>query len=429
MNRNMLIVIIVIMTIALIGLLGMQLYWIRSASSVKEASFRRSVNEAMAKVVYKLERLEKRRAAEIIPFGGILTFTRHLDYSLFVTPLEIDSIISLELNIRGIDTRFQFGIYKPERNLFILEKSSDYQKQLIQRGYAFQLFSSDMFTSPEYLLICFPYERQFLLTELWGMLLISIILIVVIVYTFSYTIAVMIRQKKLSELKSDLINNMTHEFKTPISTISLACEALGDKEIPRTEQAVNSYVNMIREENNRLSVLSERILQAAVLEKGQLKIRKEFVDLHPVIRDVVKSIRIQVEIKDGEIHSNLRAKPSELEGDKVHLTNLVYNLLDNANKYAPKKPVIRIRTENNAHGITLTVEDNGIGITRQDQKKIFDKLYRIPTGNIHDVKGYGLGLSYVKAIVDEHHGKIVVESEVNKGSTFKVFLPYHIPHL
>ncbi|MFH1159386.1 MAG: HAMP domain-containing sensor histidine kinase [bacterium] len=427
MNRKVLIAIIVIMTVALIGLLVMQLYWIRSASSVKEASFRRSVNEAMAKVVYKLERLEKRRAAEIIPFGGMLTFTRHLDYSLFVTPGELDSIISLELNIRGIDTRFQFGIYKPERNLFILEKSSDYQRQLIQRGYAFQLFSSDMFTSPEYLLIYFPYERQFLLTELWGMLLISIILIVVIVYTFSYTITVLIRQKKLSELKSDLINNMTHEFKTPISTISLACEALGDKEIPKSESIYNSYVDMIREENNRLSILSERILQAAVLEKGQLKIRKVPVDLHPVIRDVVKSIRIQVEIKDGEIHSNLRAKPSVLEGDKVHLTNLVYNLLDNATKYTPKKPCIRIRTENSVQGITLTVEDNGIGITKQEQKKIFDKLYRIPTGNIHDVKGFGLGLSYVKAIVDEHHGKIVIESEVNKGSTFKVFLPYQIP--
>ncbi len=223
MNRKALIGIIIIMTAALFGLLGIQLYWIRNASSVKEASFRRSVNEAMARVVFKLERLEKRRAAEISPFGGMLSFNRHLDYSLFITKHEMDSLISLELNIRGVDTRYLFGIYKPERDLFLMEKSSEHRMQLIRKGYAYPLFSYDMFTTPEYLLIYFPYERQFLLTELWGMLLISIVLIVVIIYTFSYTITILVRQKKLSDMKTDFINNMTHEFKTPISTISLAC--------------------------------------------------------------------------------------------------------------------------------------------------------------------------------------------------------------
>jgi len=427
MKRNVLVGIIIIMTIALIGLLGVQLYWIHSASSVKEASFRRSVNEAMAKVVYKIERLEKWRAAEINPFPGMLSFNKHLDYSLFITPPEMDSLISLELNIRGVDTRFQFVIYKPEYDLFIFEKSSEYRKQLIQIGYAYPLFSADMFTTPEYLLIYFPYERQFLLTELWGMLLISIVLIVVIVYTFSYTITMLIRQKKISDMKSDFINNMTHEFKTPISTISLACEALGDKELPRSESFYDTYIEMIREENNRLSILSERILQAAVLEKGEMKMHLEMIDIHIIIRDVIKSIRIQVEIKDGEIHTNLLAKPSLLEGDKVHLTNLVYNLLDNATKYTPRKPEIRITTENSNLGITLSVKDNGTGISKQEQKKIFDKLYRISTGNIHNVRGFGLGLSYVKAIVGEHHGKITIESEINKGTLFKIYLPYKIP--
>ncbi|TSA25103.1 MAG: sensor histidine kinase [Bacteroidetes bacterium] len=427
MNRKALVGIIIIMSISLIGLLGVQFYWIRSASSVKEASFRRSVNEAMAKVVYKLERLEKWRAAEINPFPGMLSFNPHLDYSLFITPSEMDSLISLELNIRGVDTRYLFGIYKPELDLFILENSSDYRNQLIQKGYAYPLFSYDMFSTPEYLLIYFPYERQFLLTELWGMLLISIVLIVVIVYTFTYTITIMIRQKKISDMKSDFMNNMTHEFRTPISTIALACEALGDQEIPKSEKVYENYIHMIREENSRLSILSERILQASVLEKGQLKLQREQVDLHTVIRDVIKSIRIQVEIKDGVIHTNLKAKPSKLQGDKVHLTNLVYNLLDNATKYTPRKPEIRIRTENSGEGITLSVQDNGPGIPKQEQKKVFDKLYRIPTGNIHNVRGYGLGLSYVKAIVGEHHGKINIDSEISKGTSFKIYLPYKIP--
>jgi two-component system phosphate regulon sensor histidine kinase PhoR len=427
MNRRILTAVIASITCALVGLTVMQLYWIRSASSVREANFRQSVNDAMAKVVFQLERLEKRKAAEISPFGGMLEFNEHLDYSLFISPHQLDSLISRELNIRGIDTRFEFGIYEPEKNRFLLEPTGNSRKQLVRHGYAFQLFTRDLFSSPEYLLIHFPYESRFLLIKLWGMLLISVILIAVIVFSFVYTILLLIRQKKLSELKNDLINNMTHEFRTPISTISLACEALADPEIPRTEAMYASYTEMIREENNRLAILSERILQAAVLEKGQLKLRKEPVDLHRVIRDVVKSIRIQVEIKDGEIRTDLLANPPVVEGDRVHLTNLVYNLLDNANKYTPKKPVIRILTENAGEGITCTVEDNGMGIPRQEQKRIFDRLYRIPAGNIHDVRGFGLGLSYVRAIVDEHRGRISLESEPDKGTRFTVFLPYQIP--
>lgn len=426
MKRNILIGIIIIMTVALIGLLGIQIYWIKSASTVKESSFRRSVNEAMAKVVYKLERMERWRAAEINPFPGMLSFSKHLDYSLFLTPYELDSLISLELNIRGIDTRFLFGIYQPESDHFVMEKSTDYRKQMIQIGYAYPLFSSDLFTTPEYLLIYFPYEKQFLLTELWGMLLISIVLIVVIIYTFSYTIIILFRQKKISDMKSDFINNMTHEFKTPISTISLACEAMKDKDLHRSKEEYDAYIEMISEENGRLSGLSERILQAAVLEKGEMKMHPEMVDLHLIIRDVIKSIRIQVEIKDGEIRTNLRAKPSLMEGDRMHLTNLVYNLLDNATKYTPRKPEIRVTTETSGKGILMSVYDNGTGISKQEQKKIFDKLYRIPTGNIHNVRGFGLGLSYVKAIVGVHHGKITVESEMNKGSVFRIYLPYKL---
>ena len=176
---------------------------------------------------------------------------------------------------------------------------------------------------------------------------------------------------------------------------------------------------MIKEENNRLSLLAEKILQTAVIEKGQLKMKQEQVDLHAIITEVVKNQRVQVEIKDGEIHTSLRAKEHIIEGDKVHLTNLVYNLLDNANKYSPKKPVIRVGTENDHNGIVMTIEDNGIGISKTEQKKIFEKLYRVPTGNIHEVRGFGLGLSYVKAIVDEHKGTIRLESEVNAGSKFK----------
>jgi two-component system, OmpR family, phosphate regulon sensor histidine kinase PhoR len=425
-SRNI-ILIIIVMTAALVGLLSMQLYWIRSASAFKESSFRRSVNDAMAKVVYKIELMEKRKASESNLSGSMLNFSSHLGYSDFLDIRTLDSLIFLELNIRGVDTRCEFGIYKPENDQFLLEKTGQNNDQMIRKGYAFQLFSTDIFTSPEYLLVWFPSEKQFLLTDLWGMLLVSIILIVVIVYSFSYTITTLLRQKRLSEMKNDFINNMTHEFRTPIATISLACETLGDKDIPKSEEFINSYIGMIRNEANHLGLLSEKILQTAVIEKGQLKMKKELTDLHGIIRDVVKNLLIQVEIKDGEIFTELKASPSVLEGDRVHLTNLVYNLLDNANKYSPRKPLITVKTENNGNGILMTISDNGIGIGKSEIKKIFQKLYRVHTGDIHNVRGFGLGLSYVQAIVEEHKGKISVESEVNIGSSFKIYLPYRIP--
>jgi len=412
------------MTIALIGLMGIQIYWITNASAVKEAAFQRTVTDALTKVVSKVEKMEKRKASETNPNQGMINFNRHLRYELFVTEQQLDSLILQELNTHGIDTRFEFGIYNPERDLFLVEKDSAIRKSLIEKGSAARLFISDIFTSPEYLLVYFPNERQFLLTELWGMLLISIILIIVIVYSFTYTITTIFRQKKLSEMKNDFINNMTHEFKTPISTISLACEALTDNGIKRSQEFTESYINIILEENKRLATMAEKILQTAVIEKGQLKMKRERIDLHEVITDVIKNIRIQVEIKDGIIRKQCKATNPVIIGDKVHLTNLVYNLLDNANKYSPKKPVIIVRTENTSNGIILTIEDNGIGISKGEQKKIFDKLYRVPTGNIQDVRGFGLGLSYVKAIVEEHHGRISVESEINKGTKFKIFLPF-----
>jgi two-component system phosphate regulon sensor histidine kinase PhoR len=227
-------------------------------------------------------------------------------------------------------------------------------------------------------------------------------------------------------MKNDFINNMTHEFKTPIATISLACEAMADKDIRASGDSVDHYLLIISEENRRLAGMAEKILQTAVIDKGELKMNREIIDLHEIIVEVIKNLRIQVEIKDGEIKRRLKAARPQIEGDRVHLTNLVYNLLDNANKYSPKKPLILVYTENVSNGILMTIEDHGIGISKAEQKKIFDKLYRVATGNIHEVRGFGLGLSYVRAIVKEHHGKISVESEVNRGSRFKVFLPFRI---
>ncbi len=412
------------MTIALMGLMSIQWYWIKNANEMNRAIFKDNLIKAQTRIAEKISKAEKTKARQESQYEGMLNFRRHLMYESFISVNQLDSIIAFELRNANIETSFDFGIYNYEHGLFLLEKSPKFQKQLIDRDYKVRLFPNDFFTSPEYLLIYFPHETQFLLGELWGMLLISTILIIIIVYSFTYTITTIFRQKRYTEMKNDFINNMTHEFKTPISTISLACETLADRDILKSEALTTSYIKMIQEENKRLAGMAEKILQTAILDKGQMKMKREPIDLHEIIREVIKNISIQVEIKDGVILKKFNATEPVIEADRVHITNLIYNLLDNANKYSPKKPVIKIQTENMVDGIVIFIEDNGIGIGKNEQKKIFKKLYRIPTGDIHDVRGFGLGLSYVKAIVEEHHGKITLDSEIGKGTRFRVFLPF-----
>ena len=240
---------------------------------------------------------------------------------------------------------------------------------------------------------------------------------------FYFTISTILKQKKLSLIKNDFINNMTHELKTPISTISLACEMLNDGSISQTEIQKKNFVNMIGEENKRLGNLVESVLQTSIIDKGELKFKIEQLSIHEMISKAVKNIELQVTQKGGSIKQILSATNDAIEGDKTHLTNIIYNLIDNANKYSHNNPAIMISTENIVSGILIKVKDNGIGIRPEDHQKIFEKLYRVPTGDVHNVKGFGLGLSYVKAIVDKHNGTINVSSQLGNGSTFTIFIP------
>ncbi len=469
MNQKGFIFIIVLITIALIGLMVIQSYWIKNAITVKEANFVRSVNEAVSNVVYKLEKLEaanrlqsqmdfmQQRQKWLQSIDSInqsfidgssansdpWAYNRFMQKSILAqevlesmmydysnTPVEkrihitiLDSLISSELAFKGINTVFEFGIFSPVRNFMPIQKTGKYPKELLNEGFSFALFPSDMFSSPDYLMVFFPQEKRFLITQLWGTLSISIVFIIIIILSFAYTVITILKQKKISELKNDFINNMTHEFKTPISTISLACEALGDKDIIKSESLYDSYINVINEENRRLGGMAERILQSATLEKGQIILKYEEVNVHDVINESIKNIQLQVEKKGGKISTDFKADSFILNVDKVHFTNVIFNLLDNANKYTPVSPEIKITTENSYSGILISVQDNGMGISKANQKKIFEKLYRVPTGNIHNVKGFGLGLSYVKAIVERHGGKISLESEINKGTNFIIYLP------
>ena len=224
-------------------------------------------------------------------------------------------------------------------------------------------------------------------------------------------------------MKNDFINNMTHEFKTPISTIALACEALKDSDIQKTEVLYDNYVGVINEENGRLGLMAEQILQTAIIDKGQLKLNKSVNNMHDIISVAVGSKNMDLESKGGKIEVQLNGMHPDVLGDNIHLTNVIINLLDNAIKYCIKVPDIIINTNNSGNYLLIRIKDNGIGISNSNRKKIFEKLYRVPTGNIHNFKGFGLGLSYVKAIVDQHEGDISVDSELGVGSTFTIKLP------
>lgn len=224
-------------------------------------------------------------------------------------------------------------------------------------------------------------------------------------------------------MKTDFINNMTHEFKTPVSTILLASEALQDSAIVNDPARLKRLATIIHEENNRMGKQVERVLQIAAMEKEDFRLQLRETDILNLIGNVIESIGLQVENKNGEIQKNFRSTKNILQLDELHFSNVIYNLLDNAIKYSPEKPEITVSTQDVVHGILISVEDKGIGMSKEQQKNIFEKFYRVPTGNIHNVKGFGLGLSYVKKIVDMLGGTIKVKSETGKGSRFEIFLP------
>jgi two-component system phosphate regulon sensor histidine kinase PhoR len=280
--------------------------------------------------------------------------------------------------------------------------------------------------SPGMLMIYFPTKSELVWSSVWQNLLASILFTGIILFCFAYTVQVIFKQKKLSEMKNDFINNMTHEFKTPIATISLAADSITNPIISGNAEKVRRFADIIKQENKRMNSQVEKVLQMALLDKNDFQIKLTRVNLHEIIERAVENFALQVEKKEGVVKTELQANEAVVEGDLTHVTNIIHNLMDNANKYSPEKPQITLHTRNVPNGVELVVEDNGIGMTREALKHIFDKFYRVHTGDVHDVKGFGLGLSYVKAVMNAHKGQIDVKSELGKGSKFILFFPFHV---
>ncbi|MGB0524230.1 MAG: sensor histidine kinase [Flammeovirgaceae bacterium] len=329
------------------------------------------------------------------------------------------------LEKQGLNLAYLFGVYHEEKDEILFQNVAKQHASILpQSEFRTPLVGNQSNSDGKLLLLHFPNKNEFLLKELAGVFFTSIALIAIVATCFWFAIRTILRQKKLSDIKNDFINNMTHEFKTPISNVSLAIEALQSFGMMAKPETTQKYLEIAKKENNRLGKQVEKVLQMALLEKEEFKLKIKSISLHEVIEQVVDSFKLQVEQKGGWITPNLQATNDLLEADELHLTNVLFNLVDNANKYSPEKPEITIHTENTDAGLKIAVMDKGIGIAKDHLQRIFQKFYRVPTGNVHNVKGFGLGLSYVGQIVQRHHGTISVSSKNQEGSRFEILLPY-----
>ncbi|HQW04973.1 MAG TPA: HAMP domain-containing sensor histidine kinase [Flavobacteriales bacterium] len=484
---------LIAISIALLGLMGIQVKWMRDTMDLREVQFQRSVDNALFAVSDRLEQLERmhvlkrhgagrrllgkldatRRARSgqqdvhehmmmhedpdpMVPttppyppvadglertwdpqeeedhealitdlVRGILASELVRDIQERIDPGVLDSLLMEEFKANGIQGPLHYGVFDGYGHPMMLNgKAWPDQALVAEAPFREKLFRHDLAGPSYFLHVDVPGQRRVLWQGMLPLLLISAVFMVIIGMAFAFTIRTIFRQKRISEIRNDLVNNLTHELKTPISTIGLACEALSDPSMPKTEEQVRTFVGMIRDENKRLGSLVENVLQSAVMESGQMVIKHVDLDVHALLQDVVRSSNIQVSRRNGRIDLDLKAEIYRVSGDRIHLTNLFYNLIDNAVKYAEQEPRIRIATTSNNEGVTVSVSDNGIGIAPSEQRKVFERLYRVPTGNIHNAKGFGLGLSYVRTVVDRHEGRIELDSVPGRGSTFRIFIPF-----
>ena len=476
--------------LALLGLLAIQVKWMRDTKLFRESQYHTSIDNALHSVSDRIERIERMQVlqghkvgkrllqkldahrnnagklldvgngnvpvGEVVPTAsgamdphgsnrtsedpiagedqeelitdmvrGILASELARNINDRIDPHLLDSLLKEELNANGIYGPIRSGVAAENGDLVDL-RQLDRSATSVDPKTPFRekLFKHDHSGPSYYLLVEVPSEHAAVWRGLWPLLLLTLLLMAVIIAGFGFIIRTIVRQKRIGEIRTDLVNNLTHELKTPISTIGLACEALSDPSMPKTEEQVRSYVGMIRDENKRLGSLVENVLQSAVLEGGHMVLKRVDLDMHTVVGEVVRSSSMLVERRNGLIETELNAEIHFVNGDRTHLTNVLYNLIENAVKYAEQEPRIRIATTSNDVGITISITDNGIGIAASEQTKVFDRLYRVPTGNIHNAKGFGLGLSYVRTVVERHGGRIKLESVPGQGSTFRIFIPF-----
>jgi two-component system phosphate regulon sensor histidine kinase PhoR len=419
MGRKNLRQIILFGTVVMIGLLIVQGFWLKRAFDIEDRQFNHTVQVALKSIADTI-------AGDHPTLNPSETHVRQLSSNFFfaelnspIRPELLDSLLKKELGIRQLRVDYELGIYKANDDTLVYGEyiPATIQWQIDHANDSNQILASEKSNFAIY----FPNKLSVVVGELKIWIFSTVALLLMLAF-FIYAILTILKERKLAEIKEDFINNLTHEFKTPIANIELASEALKDNRV--NEEKQHKYYDIIHDENQRLKTQVEKILQMGAIDKNELRLDLKMVNIHQLIQKLAGSIGMRIKEKTGALTIELNAVNSEILADEFHLTNTVYNILDNAEKYSHSHPDISISTRNEKNGLLISIKDKGIGIKEDFQNYVFDKFFRVPSGNVHNVKGFGLGLNYVKTIVDAHQGKITLQSKLDLGSQFDIFLPF-----
>jgi len=415
--------IVVLISLSVIGIFFIQMSWINNALKLKHEEYQQQMETSLQQIKDEIQSSFIYKTKKFIPNKQSEEYELKTNFTTeqFFTSQEVNGIVHKVLQQNNIKQPFEFCVTNIFKNVIL--QSPGFSLNYLTACNSIELTPEDSYISHETLFLYIYEDKNRVIHDMGWMIVASIFFTCIIIAAFFVTVRTLFNQKKISEIKSDFINNMTHELKTPLATISLAIDALSNEKVIHDTEKVKRFSAMIKEENKRMNQHVEKILQAARLEKGEVTLNLQPLNAHEVIEKVADTLSLQLQERDGQLNLILKASNPVIDADEVHFSNIVFNLLDNAMKYAANAPVVTVETTLRQGLFIMKVTDNGIGMDAETQARIFEKFYRAHTGNVHNVKGFGLGLSYVKAIVDAHNGKIKVESTPGKGSTFTVALP------
>lgn len=398
-------------SIALIVVLAIQVNWILETAQIKEELFNEKANIILARTTDAL--LSDKKTCEALGVHAGKDEIR-----------KIDSLLKHYMKFYDFHIEYTFKVVKPSALKFKEINTSPINLLPSQPACYQEGLKEEVNKYGWELKLSFPEKNQFIMAEMGIQFATSVILILIVLILFWRTTLSLLREKKISEHTNDFLNNMTHEFKTPLTNIALASKMMVKDSSIKQEEKIKHYSGIILEENEKLRLQVEQVLSMTALERGEIPIQKTEIDIHQLILDSVKCMNLQLENKQGLIRLNLIANRFVVMGDKTHLTNTICNLIDNAIKYSIEKPEITIQTSNTQNYLVIKISDKGIGIEKEYQEKVFDKFFRVPNNNLHNVKGFGLGLAYIKTIIELHRGEIKLESEKQVGTTFTITIPY-----
>lgn len=423
MKGNKISTIIILTSIALLGVILTQSFWVTNAIKLRYELLDQNIFVGMKRVVNQIMLLQNSEDTihDCPKSCDSISFHKHFIQSL--DPVLVDTMIAIEFRNTSPGKELYYGIYEIATKELVLCNCDGLEQEILVSPYQSPI--SCVYQGDQFMLsVLYPSQKMFIMNQMQGNIILSAVFTLVIILGFWFIITLLLKQKKLSEMKSDFVNNMTHELKTPISTISVASEMLMNETVCCMPEKTLQYARIIHDENNRLRDQVDHVLQVAKLERSDFHLKLNEVDAHEIIKQVISKFELGVIKHGGSIHARLNAANMMIWADKNHFTNVLQNLVDNAIKYSPGGPQILISTRSNNHGVSIVVEDRGIGIEDHELDKIFLQFHRVFTGDIHDVKGFGIGLYYVKKIVEAHGGSIQVTSNPGKGSAFTMFLPF-----